>query len=123
MCPECATTLLALERRGATISAMENGHSYPSEYAWHFGKRTDHSATQHEVVDELRRRYPSDWPSIWGTIWSHREACMVAALRALESALAEPKVTKQGLRQRMLAAFAAVVARGPEAIPLKPRRD
>ena len=48
---------------------MENGHSYPSQYAWHFGKRTNHPATQHEVVDELRRRYASDWPTIWGTIW------------------------------------------------------
>ena len=49
---------------------MENGHSYPSEYAWHFGERSDHPAIQHEVVDELRRHYASDWPAIWGTIWS-----------------------------------------------------
>ncbi len=99
-----------------------NGHNYPSEYAWHFGERTDHPVTQHEVVDELRRCYPSDWPTIWGTLWSHREACMVAALRAFDAALAEPKVTKRGLRQGMLAAFAAIAARGPEAIPLRSRR-
>jgi hypothetical protein len=58
---------------------MDNGQHYPSEYAWHFGERTDHPATQHEVVDELRRRFASDWPNIWSTIFAHREACMVAA--------------------------------------------
>ena len=102
---------------------MDNGHHYPSEYAWHFGERTDHPATQHEVVDELRRRFASDWPNIWSTIFAHREACMVAALRALDGALAEPKVTRQGLRRKLLAALEAVAARGPEAIPLRPRRD
>ncbi len=102
---------------------MENGHSYPSEYAWHFGERSDHPATQHEVVDELRSRYPSDWPSIWGTIWSHREACMVAALRALDAALAEPNMTRQGLRRSLLAALEAIAARGPEAVPLRKRQD
>ncbi len=101
---------------------MENGHHYPSEYAWHFGERTDHPSTQHEVVDELRQRYPSDWPTIWGIIWAHREACMVAAVRALDAALAEPKVTQRGLRQRMLAAYAAMAARGPEAVPLRRER-
>ena len=101
------------------LACMENGHNYPSEYAWHFGKRTDHPATQREVVDELRRRHAGDWPSIWGTIWSHREACIVAVLRALDAALAEPKVTRQSLRRRMLAAMAAIAARGPEAIPLR----
>ncbi len=94
MCQPCATLLLAIDLVGVRLCAMENGHSYPSEYAWHFGKRTDHPATQHDVVDELRRRYASDWPSIWGTIWSYREACMVAVLRALDAALAEPTVTR-----------------------------
>ena len=102
---------------------MENGHNYPSEYAWHFGERTDHPANQREVVDELRRCHASDWPSIWGTIWAHRETCMVAALRALDGALAEPNVTRQGLRRKMLAALEAIAVRGPEAIPIRPRRD
>ena len=102
---------------------MENGHHYPAEYAWHFGERTDHPATQREVVDELRRRYASDWPTIWGTIWSHREACMVAVLRALDAAMAEPKVTRQGLRRQMLAVLAAIAQRGPEAIPLRLQQD
>ncbi len=102
---------------------MENGHSYPSEYSWHFGERTDHPATQHEVVDELRRRYATAWPTIWGTLWSHREACLVACLRALDAALAEPKATRQGIRRQMLAALAAIAAHGPEAIPLRTRRD
>ena len=35
---------------------MENGHHYPSEYAWQFGERRDHRAMQHDVVDDLRRR-------------------------------------------------------------------
>ena len=102
---------------------MENGHSYPSEYAWHFGERTDHPATQHEVVDELRRRYNPDWPAIWGTLWSHREACLVACLRALDRALSQPKVTRQGIRRQILAAFAAIAAHGPEAVPPRTRRD
>ena len=102
---------------------MDNGHHYPPEYAWHFGKHLDHPATQHQVVDELQRCYASDWPAIWGTIWAHREACMVAALRALDGALAEPQVTRQGLRRKMLAALEAIATRGPEAIPIRPRRD
>ena len=44
---------------------------------------------------------------------------MVAALRALDAALAEPKVTRQGLRRRMLAALALIAQRGPEAVPLR----
>ena len=112
-----------MAHRAPTLWAMENGHSYPSEYAWHFGERTDHPATQHEVVDDLRHRYAGDWPNIWSTIWAHREACMVAALRALDKALAERKVTRQGLRRRMLAGLEAIAARGPEAIPIRPRRD
>ena len=63
-----ATFPLALQRRGATITYMENGHSYPSEYAWNFGERSYHPATQRAVVDELRRPYGSDWPAIWVTI-------------------------------------------------------
>ena len=102
---------------------MENGHHYPSEYAWHFGERTDHPATQHDVVDELRQRYATDWPSIWGTIFAHSEACLVAALRAMEAALVEPRLTRQGLRRKMLAALAAIAARGPEAIPVRRRQD
>ena len=98
---------------------MENGHSYPSEYAWHFGERSDHPATQREVVDELQRRYASDWPSIWGTIWSTARHVWFAALRALDAAMAEPKVTRQGLRRRMLAALALIAQRGPEAVPLR----
>ena len=117
MCQSCATIPLAIALGGARLCAMENGHSYPSQCAWRFGKRTNPPATQHEVVDELRRRYASDWPTIWGTIWSHREACMVAVLRALDAALAEPKVTRQGLRRSLLAALAAIAARGPETIP------
>ena len=106
------------------FATMDNGHNYPSEYAWHFGeRRTDRPATQREVVDELRQRFATDWPTIWGTIWAHREACMVAALRALDGALAEPKVTRQGIRRKMLAALEAISARGPEAIPIRPRRD
>ena len=86
-------------------------------------ERPDHPATQHEVVDDLRRRYAGDWPNIWSTIFAHREACMVAALRALDAAMAEPKVTRQGLRRGMLAALEAIASRGPEAIPLRPRRN
>ena len=102
---------------------MENGHQYPSEYAWHFGERTKHPVTQHQVVDDIRQRYASDWPTIWGIIWAHREACMVTAVRAVDAALAEPKVTRRGLRQRILAACAAIATRGPEAVPLRTRQD
>ena len=110
-------------RRGLTLVVVENGHSYPPESAWLFGEQPDHPATQHEVVDELRRRYATDWPTIWGIVWSHREACLVACLRALDAALSEPKATRQGIRRRMLAALAAIAARGPEAIPLRTRQD
>ena len=44
---------------------------------------------------------------------------MVAALRALDAAMAEPKVTRHGLRRRMLAALALIAQRGPEAVPLR----
>ncbi len=112
-----------MAHRARTLWAMQNGHHYPSEYAWHFGERTDHPATQHEVVDDLRRRYAGDWPNIWSTIFAHREACMMAALRALDGALAEPKVTRQGLRRKLLAGLEAIAARGPEANAIRPRRD
>ena len=102
---------------------MQNGHHYPSEYAWHFGECTDHPATQHDVVDDLRRRYAGDWPNIWSTIFAHREACMVAALRALDAAMAEPMVTRHGLRRRMLAALEAIAERGPEAIAFRTPED
>ncbi len=102
---------------------MENGHICPSEYALRFGSRTDHPATHAALVDELQRRYCVDWPDLLSTVFVHREACMVAAVRALDAALAESKVTRQGLRRKMLAAFAAIAERGPEAIPLRARRD
>ena len=40
---------------------------------------------------------------------------MLAALRALETALAEPKPARQGLRRQMVASCAAIAERGPEA--------
>lgn len=40
---------------------------------------------------------------------------MLAALRALDKALAEPKLTRPGLRRQMLAALAAIAERGPAA--------
>ena len=97
------------------------------------GQRADTTATNRRsiaagycrngFVDELRRRYATDWPTIWGTVWSHREACMIAALRALDAALSEPKATRQGIRRQILAAFAAIAAHGPEAVPPRTRRD
>jgi len=95
---------------------MDNGHVYPSEYAFRFGQRTDHPATRNAIVHELKEHY-ADWPRLLGTIFAHREACMLAALRALDGALAEPKVTRAGLRRQMLAALAAIAERGPEAVP------
>jgi hypothetical protein len=50
------------------------------------------------------------------TVLAHSEACMLAALRALDRALGRPKVTRAGLRREMLAALAAIAERGPEAI-------
>ena len=101
---------------------MENGHIYPSDYAFLFGQRTDHPASHHAVVDELRRRH-ADWPALLGTVLAHREACMLAALRALDRALADPKATRQRLRRQMVAALAAIAGRGPEAIPLRSPKD
>ena len=68
----------------------------------------------------LKRRYHFEWPALLGALFAHREARMLAALRALDRALAEPKVTRAGLRRQMLAALAAIAERGPEAVP--PRR-
>ena len=48
---------------------------------------------------------------------------MVAVLRALDAALAEPKVTRQGLHRQMLAVLAAIAQWGPEAIPLRSPKD
>ena len=96
---------------------MDNGHVYPSEYALRFSRRTGHPATYHAVVDELRRRFPTEWPYLLGVLFTHREACMLAALRALDRALGRPKVTRAGLRREMLAAMAAIAERGPEAVP------
>jgi hypothetical protein len=95
---------------------MDNGHVYPSDYALRFSQRTDHPATWHAVVDELREKNAFDWPRLIGTVFAHREACMIAALRALDRALGRPKVTRAGLRREMLAALAAIAERGPEAI-------
>jgi len=96
---------------------MDNGHVYPSDYAFRFGEKADHPATYHALVDDLKRHHHFDWPRLLGLIFSRREACMVAALRALDAALAEPKMTRVGLRRRMLASLAAIAERGPEAIP------
>jgi len=41
---------------------------------------------------------------------------LIVAIRALDAALADPKVTRQGLRRRMLAAYAAMAERGPETV-------
>ena len=95
---------------------MDNGHVYPSDYALKFSKRTDHPATWHAVVDQLRQRFPTEWPYLLGVLFAHREACMLAALRALDRALGKPKVTRAGLRREMLAALAAIAERGPESV-------
>ena len=95
---------------------MENGHVYPSDYAFRFGERINHPATHKAVVDELQRHCSLSWPNLLSTVFAHREACMLAALRALNVALAEPKVTRRGLRRKMLATFAAIAERGPEAV-------
>ena len=58
----------------------------------------DHPATHHAVVDELRKRFPADWPYLLGVLFAHREACLLAALRALDRALGRPKVTRAGAR-------------------------
>ena len=55
------------------------------------------------------------WPNLVGTLFAHRETCMRTVLRELDAALAEPKVTREGLRRRMVAALAALVEFGPEA--------
>jgi hypothetical protein len=98
---------------------VDNGRVYAPDYAFRFAWREDHPATWKAVVDELRRRHPSDWPSLIGTVFAHREACMLAALRALDRALAEPKATRPGLRRQVLAAVAAIAERGPEAIEMR----
>jgi len=108
---------LGASRSAGHSGRMDNGHVYPSEYALRFSRRTGHPATYHAVVDELRRRFPTEWPYLLGMLFAHREACMVAALRALDRALGKPKVTRAGLRREMLAALAAITERGPEAVP------
>lgn len=108
---------LEFPARPARVRLMENGHIYPSEYALRCEQRTDHPATHRALVDELRHRCPGEWPSLLGSVFAHREACMLAALRALDAALAEDKVTRPGLRRAMLAALAAISERGPEAVP------
>ena len=69
---------------------MDNDHVYLSEYAFRFGQREDHPATHHAIVDELKGRH-ADWPALLGTIFAHREACMLAALRALDRSSAGPR--------------------------------
>lgn len=93
-----------------TLSAMNNGHICPSEYALQLDQHTDHLAMHRAIGDEFRCRYPGDWPTPLVAIFAHREACIVAALRALDAAPAEPKATRQGLRRQMLAAFAAIAS-------------
>jgi len=80
-------------------------------------RRPGHPTTHHAVVDELRKRFFTEWPYLLGVLFAHREACMLAALRALARALARPKLTRAGLRREMLAALAAIAERGPEAVP------
>jgi len=63
---------------------------------------------------------PATGRRCWARSSVHRKACILAALRALDATPREPKVTRQGLRQKMLAAFAAVAERGLEALPPKP---
>ncbi len=63
--------------------------------------------TQAATVAELKARQAFDWPALWGIVWSHREACMVEALPALDTALADPKLTRQELRPRMVEARVA----------------
>jgi len=46
---------------------------------------------------------------------------MLAALRALDMELAQPRVTRRALRQKMLATFAAIAERGPEAVQSRHR--
>jgi hypothetical protein len=65
------------------MGCMDNGHVYPSDYALRFSRRTEHPATHHAIVDELRQHYPTDWPHLIGTIFAHREACLLAALAAI----------------------------------------
>jgi len=65
----------------------------------------------------MSMRFPTEWPYLLGVLFAHREACMLAALRALDRALGKPKVTRAGLRREMLAALAAIAERGPGAIP------
>ena len=48
---------------------------------------------------------------------------MVAALRALDTALAEPKLTRLELRRRMVEALTAVTDGGPEAVPRSLQAD
>ena len=89
---------------------MENGHVYPSDYAFRFGERINHPATHRALVDELQRRFPTEWPYLLGVLFAHREASMLAALRVLDRALGRPKVTRAGLRREMVAALAASAA-------------
>jgi hypothetical protein len=96
---------------------MDNGHIYPSEYALRFAQRTDHPGTYEAVLDQLKGRFPTEWPYLLGVLFSHREACMLAALRALDKELADPKLTRNKLRREMLAALAAIAQYGPEAVP------
>ncbi len=82
---------------------MDNGHIYPSDYAFRFGSQEPNpNGTHKALVDELRERCPGEWPILLTSAFAHREACMLAVLRALDAALAEAKSTRQGLQRRML---------------------
>jgi hypothetical protein len=98
------------------MGGMDNGHVYPSDDAFRVGSQDPNPDGSHKaLVDELRRRRSGEWPTLLGTVFAHREACMLAALRALDRVLNGPKLTRAGLRREMLAALAAIAERGPEA--------
>ena len=80
--------------RRCILAAWTTATSTPSEYALKFAQRQDHPATHKAVLDELRRRYATDWPGLLGTLFAHREACMLAALRALDRALASARLQR-----------------------------
>ena len=67
--------------------------------------RPDHPVTQAFVIEQLQNRYAVEWPALHGLVWSHREACMAAALRALDHALSDPMATRRSVRRQMLAAL------------------
>lgn len=96
---------------------MDSRIDIPSRYALTFGQQRENTrATSQAVIEELKERYPLQWPHLIGVLLFHREACMLAALRALEAAFDDPKMTRVGLRRKMVAVLAAIAERGPEAL-------